>query len=103
MNEFNNRIDAQRSILHSVNMAVRDEELFGLSSKAIERWVSVNRLDPTSNLVRLVRAAAEQLFFLANKSQEQVTNEYKLKTERIVFLANEIDVATCARTSLPRT
>src|SRR5437870_5432813 len=57
--EFNNRIDAQRRILEIVNQ--RDslkEELFGLSSKAIERWASANRIDPQSQIVKLLRAAS---------------------------------------------
>jgi len=92
MNEFNNRIDAQRTILRSANAKERREELFGLSSKAIDRWVSVNQIEPSSNLVRLIRSAAAELFFLANKSQEQVTEEYRLKSVRVSQLAREVDI-----------
>jgi hypothetical protein len=51
--------------------------LFGLSSKAIDRWIAANRVDPESRLVELIKAASGKLFFLANKSQEQVTEEYQ--------------------------
>lgn len=47
--EFSDRIAAQRSILRVINSKPwACEELFGLSSKAIDRWVSVNRIEPSS-------------------------------------------------------
>lgn len=91
MNEFNNRIDAQRNILRIVNKrSWRAEELTGLSSKAIDRWVLVNKIDTTSRLAELIRAVGRALFFLANKSQEQVTEEYKHRLREVVTLMNEI-------------
>lgn len=87
MSEFNNRIDAQRAILRLVNQATGNrEELFGLSKKAIDRWVAVNRIDPKSHIVELVVSAGEELFFLANKSQEQITDEYKLRSSRVAAI-----------------
>jgi hypothetical protein len=75
--EFNDRIAAQRAILRVVNHKPWcNEQLFGLSSKAIDRWVSVNRIEPESRLVKLVKDVSAKLFFLANKSQEQVSKEY---------------------------
>jgi hypothetical protein len=75
--EFNNRIAAQRAILRVVNdRRWNNEQLFGLSTKAIDRWVSVNQIEPTSRLVQLVKDVSAKLFFLANKSQEQVSDEY---------------------------
>jgi hypothetical protein len=91
MNEFNNRIDAQREILKLVNLKTwPQEELCGLSKKAIDRWILVNVLDPRCRLVELVRTAADQLFFLANRSQEQVTDEYKLRSRKVGLLMTEI-------------
>lgn len=40
MSEFNNRIAAQRDILACINEKNWKEELFGLSSGAIDRWIS---------------------------------------------------------------
>ena len=77
MNEFNNRMDAQRSVLCVVNKGQCSEELFGLSSAAIKRWVENNQLNPNSRLVELVTLVSKKLFFLANKSQEQVSPEYR--------------------------
>ena len=62
MTEFNNRIAAQRDILVAVNSVPWREELFGLS----------------------------KLFFLANKSQEQVTSEYKLLSLEVADLMSRI-------------
>lgn len=91
MNEFNNRIDAQRNILRIVNKhSWRAEELPGLSSKAIDRWVLANQIDDTSRLAALIREAGRALFFLANKSQEQITEEYKHRTQEVAALSSKI-------------
>jgi len=75
--EFNNRVAAQRTILRLVNRKVgSSEQLFGLSSKAIDRWVSINNIEPSSRIVKLIKEVSAKLFFLANKSQEQVSDEY---------------------------
>ena len=91
MNEFNNRIAAQRKILQLVNRGISvSEELFGLSQKAIDRWVLVNHIDSESRLVSLIKEASAKLFFLANKSQEQVTEEYKAVSTQIASIYNLI-------------
>ena len=90
MSEFNNRVAAQREILLGVNHRDWKEELFGLSSGAIDRWMNVNRLEADSSLVKLIRQAAEKLFFLSNKSQEQVTEDYRLLSGEVSALTAEI-------------
>jgi hypothetical protein len=66
----------QRQVLQLVSRRTWEKEnLFGLSNKAIERWISVNRIDSESHLVQLVKSASAKLFFLANKSQEQISEE----------------------------
>ena len=92
MSEFNNRIAAQRRILQIVNRNChQDEELFSLSAKAIERWCLVNQLDPESKVPKLLTAASARLFFLANKSQEQISPEYIEKSKQIDEIATELD------------
>jgi hypothetical protein len=92
MNEFNNRIAAQREILEVVNRdRSRKEELFGLSLKAIERWISVNRIDPDAELVVQLKTASGKLFFLANKSQEQVTEEYRIISQDVAAIRESIE------------
>ena len=94
MSEFNNRIDAQRRILRIVNEAPQiHEELFGLSSGALERWARVNGLDNQSELLLLLRQAAAKLFFLSNKSQEQITDEYLSLSDDVARLTEQIRVA----------
>ncbi|TAJ82641.1 MAG: hypothetical protein EPO42_01150 [Gallionellaceae bacterium] len=93
MNEFSNRIESQRHVLQLVNQSKwGKEELFGLSSKAIERWISVNLIDPESRLVRLVKESAAKLFFLANKSQEQITDEYIAMSNEVASIAKAIEM-----------
>jgi hypothetical protein len=90
MSEFNNRIDAQRLILSVVNGKRWDEELFGLSKGTIDRWMRVNKIDPSGDLPHAVHQAADKLFFLANKSQEQVTEEYRLLSVEVSELTQRI-------------
>ena len=93
MNEFNNRIAAQRQILQLVNRKKWEkEELLELSSNAIERWISVNRVDPESRLVEHVKTASAKLFFLANKSQEQISEEYKMISREIADISRTIEL-----------
>lgn len=90
MSEFNNRIAAQRDILLVVNSARWREELYGMSSGALDRWTRANGLDTSSNLVELLVEAASKLFFLANKSQEQVTEEYHIRSTEVSTLTESI-------------
>lgn len=90
MTEFNNRIAAQREILLAVNSARWREELYGMSSGALDRWVRANGVDSQSRLMRLLEDAASKLFFLANKSQEQVTEEYRMRSSEVSSLTLEI-------------
>jgi len=90
--EFNNRIEAQRTILKVVNtQAWETEQLISLSRNAIDRWVRANRLDADECLVRLLLDASAGLFFLANRSQEQVSDEYVIKSHRIADICREIE------------
>jgi hypothetical protein len=92
MHEFNNRIAAQRQILRLVNrLTWLKEELYGLSNKAINRWIIANRIEPDSKLIQLLWTASEKLFFLANKSQEQVTEEYKMTSEEVAIIYKMIE------------
>jgi hypothetical protein len=91
MSEFRNRMAAQRQILQLVNRKkLLKEELFGLSSKAVERWATVNAIDPNSTLVSLIKAASGKLFFLANKSQEQISEDYQTASREIADLTSAI-------------
>ena len=96
MSDFNNRIDAQRRILCVVNSHCwRAEALSGLSNRAIDRWLLANQIGPDAPIASLVRASGHALFFLANKSQEQITEEYKHRSQEVNGLtkaiADEID------------
>ena len=91
MTEFNNRIAAQREILLAVNSSAGwREELYGMSSGALDRWAHANGVDRQSRLMCLLVEAASKLFFLANKSQEQVTDEYRLRSLEVSQLTEEI-------------
>ncbi|KPW18024.1 hypothetical protein L6205_19420 [Pseudomonas syringae pv. syringae] len=95
--EFNNRIDAQRNVLNIVNKLGWREELFGLSAGAIARWVEANQIPAGDQLHAMVTQAAEKLFFLANKSQEQITGEYRALSIEVADLALQIEEIARAR------
>lgn len=91
VHEFNNRIEAQRAILKVVNShRWESEPLVGLSRNAIDRWIGLNGLDPRSRLVELLLDASAKLFFLANRSQEQVSEEYRTVSENISRICGEL-------------
>jgi hypothetical protein len=91
MDEFRNRMSAQREILSIVNkFSWRSEKLCGLSENAIVRWSTANRLEAKSEVVVLVRKAARLLFFLATKSQEQVTDEYRARMCEVIRVIEEL-------------
>ena len=91
--EFNNHIAAQRAILRVVNHKPwGNEQLFGLSTKALDRWISVNRIEPDSRLVKLLRDISAKLFFLANKSQEQISDDYKAVRAGIIAACDAIKI-----------
>jgi hypothetical protein len=91
MHEFNNRVDAQRAILSHVNsIKWKTEKLFGLSKRSINRWAMKNGLDAEDQLLVLVVEASSSLFFLANRSQEQVDATYKMRVQHVAELTDSI-------------
>jgi hypothetical protein len=92
MEEFVSRMAAQRRVLELVNQRQwPKEELFGLSRKAIDRWMAVNGVRSESRVAGLICAAAEKLFFLANKSQEQISADYIGISNEFRVIAQEIE------------
>ena len=71
-------------------MTRAEEALFGLSSKAIDRWIAVNRIDLNSMIVGMVKDVSAKLFFLANKSQDQVSEQYRLVRNEIITACDNI-------------
>lgn len=77
MSEFGDRIRAQRDVLRVVNAATWNEPLLGLSHKALQRWTETNAVPGDSDLARQLRRASDRLGFLANRSQMQVSDDYR--------------------------
>lgn len=97
MSEFNNRIDAQRQILKIVNSSCDfKQELYGLSSGAIDRWSRDNWIAEQNQLLILLKQAAKKLFFLSNKSQEQITHDYISLSDEVADLTEQIRIAALA-------
>ena len=84
MDEFLNRITAQRKLINIVNKASYNNfPLVGLSTKSLERWRNENSFSEESELMQTLYLLSSKLFFLANKSQEQITNEYQLLSKSV--------------------
>lgn len=93
MSEFSNRIKAQREALKVVNgSGLFREPLLSLTEKAIDRWSNNNDLSNTDRAILLLKAMSGTLFFLANKSQEQVTEDYKTLSEKVNDQLSKLEI-----------
>ena len=106
MDEFVDRMATQRHVLNVINEKERDPvflvvKLFGLSSNAIDRWAVANRLEPTSETVRLLRQISSELFFMATRSQEPVSAEYELQRQKIIESVSALEKAVQRDTVVP--
>jgi hypothetical protein len=89
--EFNDRIAAQRAVLRVVNgVQWKTEPLLGLSRKAIDRWIARNKIELDSVVAGYVTMISSKLFFLANKSQDQISEEYQLIRSEIIAACGAI-------------
>jgi hypothetical protein len=94
MSEFNNRISAQRDALKIVNgSGLFVEPLLSLTEKAIERWSRNNKVDAHDSIITLLKSMSGTLFFLANKSQEQITEDYKDLSEKVSGQLSNLELA----------
>ncbi|WDF65469.1 hypothetical protein [Flavobacterium sp. KACC 22763] len=74
--EFNSRVDLQRQVLKIVNSKSFKMQLSGLSKPALENWIMINSIS-NNELKNILFKISELLFFIANRSQDQITEEYK--------------------------
>lgn len=90
MNEFLNRIDAQRKVIKLINNQSLKFPLVGLSLKCIDRWKIENEIKNDSITLNLLIKISSKLFFLSNKSQEQITDDYKIKSKEVSTIINRL-------------
>ncbi|WP_295220281.1 hypothetical protein [uncultured Chryseobacterium sp.] len=74
--EFNSRVDLQREVIKIINKRSLKSQLTGLSKPAIDNWFYVNNISNELLKTTLIDIS-EKLFFIANKSQDHITEEYK--------------------------
>ena len=105
MEEFSSRVEAQRQLVQAVNTHEwRQEQLFALTTKAIQRWSTVNHIDPAARLVQLLQTASLQVFIMANHSDDPIAGAYLLSRKRVQTIENELraelnKISTMAKTS----
>ena len=91
MGEFSSRIESQRQILKVVNSRPWPrEQLFALTTTAIQRWASVNNVDSSSLLAKLLSSASAQIFVMANHSEDQIASAYALSKRRVDAIAAHV-------------
>jgi hypothetical protein len=91
MGEFSSRIESQRQILKAVNSRPwAGEQLFALTTSAIQRWASVNNIDTSSRLAKLLSSASAQIFVMANHSEDQIAGAYALSKKRVDAIAAKV-------------
>lgn len=94
MDEFVNRMNTQRHVLNLVNGKIDlSEKLFGLSYSAIQRWASANQLDLSSEIICFLRQISSDLFFIATRSQEPVSAEYRFRRQQIIGSVSSLERA----------
>ncbi len=83
MKEFNSRIELQREVIKIINNSSKFQKpIAGISKNAIDRWGIDNNLSLNAEIIKLLYIISDKLFFLANKSQEQITESYiKIKED----------------------
>jgi len=92
MDQFNNRMEAQRDVLNVVNSRREwREELCGLSLNAIERWARINHIERDGSLPTLLMQISTKLFFLATRSQEQVSEDYRKLSYDVAELTDDLN------------
>lgn len=81
--EFVSRMRAQRSAVKLINSSsVWSEPIFGLSNDSIERFLRNNGGSVSRDLAFAIKETASSLSFLANHSQDQITDAYHSKLEQ---------------------
>jgi len=91
MGEFSSRIESQRQILKAVNSrSWAKEQLLALTASGIQRWTSVNNVDSSSRLAKLLNSASAQIFVMANHSEDQISGAYALSKERVDAIAVQV-------------
>jgi hypothetical protein len=91
MGEFSSRVEAQRQILKVVNS--RDwsgEQLFAITTPAIQRWASTNGLDTSTAIVKLLHSASAQIFVMANHSDDPIAGSYALSKQKVLSIAQQV-------------
>jgi hypothetical protein len=91
MGEFSSRVESQRQILKVVNGEPwAKEQLFALTTSAIQRWASVNNVDMSTRLVKLLNSASAQIFVMANHSDDPIAGSYALSRQSVETIAGQL-------------
>lgn len=78
MSDFFNRIKVQRRVIQIVNSSKLQFQIAGLSLSSIKKWAHDNSIEENSDIYTHLLLISSKLFFLSNKSQEQISEDYQM-------------------------
>lgn len=85
MSDFLNRIEVQRRVVKLINNSRLTYQLSGLSTNSLKKWASDNNIEEKSDVYNHLLLISSKLFFLSNRSQEQISEDYKMISADIGF------------------
>ena len=92
MDEFVDRMDVQRRVLHLINSSrCWPQRLHGLSRSALNRWAAANGLASSASVVLLLTKISNELFFMATHSQEPLEEEHEAHSTRAKELLRTLE------------
>ena len=92
MEEFSSRVEIQRHLVQAVNSRPwKQEQLFSLTDKAIQRWSIANGINPQRSLVQLLKSASSEVFVMANHSDDPIAGAYVLSRRRVQAIKTDIE------------
>jgi hypothetical protein len=91
MSDFLNRIEVQRRVIKLVNNSKLTCHLTGLSLSSIKKWAYDNSIEEDTDIYNHLLLISSKLFFLSNKSQEQISEDYKMASIDVNECVNKLE------------
>lgn len=91
MSDFLNRIEVQRRVIKLVNSSNLQYQITGLSLSSIKKWAHDNKIEENSDIYNHLLLISSKLFFLSNKSQEQISEDYKMASIDVNECVNKLE------------
>lgn len=91
MSDFLNRIEVQRRVIKIINNSRLTYQLSGLSINSLRKWAMDNKIEEKTDIYNHLLLISSKLFLLSNKSQEQISEDYKMISIDINECVNKLE------------